>query len=533
MHIFTSYSRYIPLLAIIFASIFFYFWHPFIAFPFIILSLIGFIDLFQKKRAIIKNYPLTGRLRYLLEYFRPEIRQYFLESDEDKLPFSRNQRAMVYARSKIQNDKRGFGTIRDMYSENVEWLGHSILPTKLNSNDFRIDVGGKFCKQKYSASIFNISGMSFGALSPNAVMALNHGAKMGNFAQDTGEGSISKYHKKYNGDLIWQIGSGYFGCRDENGSFDPDKFKITANLDQVKMIEIKLSQGAKPGHGGVLPKEKISKEIAEARGINNDTDCISPNTHSAFSKPKELLSFINILRNLSNSKPVGFKLCIGHPWEWFAIAKAMESTKIFPDFIVIDGAEGGTGAAPVEFADNIGMPMREGLRLVHNTLVGLNIREEIKLGCAGRIISAFDIARCISLGADWCNSARGFMFSLGCIQSRSCHTDHCPTGVATQDSLRQTALNVKDKSFRVKNFHSNTLKILAEMISAAGLKSIKDINPDLIMSRESAMKVSTIATYLPTIKPGSLVNTKEIINAPPLFKKYWHQASEESFSRLI
>ena len=338
-----------------------------------------------------------------------------------------------------------------MGAQGYEWINHSMAPSTIASHDFRITIGGARA-QPYSASVFNISAMSFGSLSANAIKALNAGAKRGNFAHDTGEGSISEHHRLNGGDLIWEIGSGYFGCRNPDGSFSEERFRENALDAQVKLIEIKLSQGAKPGHGGVLPGAKVTPEIARARGVQVGEDCISPAAHSAFSTPVELMRFIERLRALSGDKPVGFKLCIGHPWEWFALCKAMVETGITPDFIVVDGAEGGTGAAPLEFTDHVGTPLQEGLLLVHNTLVGLNLRDRIAIGCAGKVTSAFDIARLMALGADWCNAARGFMFALGCIQAQTCHTGNCPTGVTTQDPLRQRALVVGDKAERVWRF---------------------------------------------------------------------------------
>uniref|UniRef100_UPI003562C313 FMN-binding glutamate synthase family protein n=1 Tax=Marinobacter sp. TaxID=50741 RepID=UPI003562C313 len=377
------------------------------------LTTLGTWDLLQRRHTVSRNYPIMANFRYLFESIGPEIRQYFIQSDTEERPFSREQRTIVYQRAKSVLDKRPFGSQLSMYEEGFEWMNHSLTPTKLNSSDFRIVIG-KNCDKPYSASIFNISAMSFGALSANAILSLNGGAKKGGFYHDTGEGSISRYHKGPGGDLVWEIGSGYFGCRNPDGTFSPEKFRDNARLDQVKMIEVKLSQGAKPGHGGILPGEKVTEEIAEARGVPVGEDCISPSSHSAFSTPVELLEFIEKLRELSGGKPVGFKLAIGHPWEWFAIVKAMLKTGKKPDFIVVDGGEGGTGAAPLEFINRIGMPLTEALLLVHNTLVGTNLRDDIAIGAAGKITSAFNIARTLALGADWCNSARGYMFALGC-----------------------------------------------------------------------------------------------------------------------
>ena len=490
------------------------------------LTLLGVRDTRQTKRAVLRNYPVIGHMRFLFEYVRPEIRQYFIEGDNEAAPFSRQQRALVYQRAKGDPDKRPFGTQMDVGAVGYEWINHSLAPSTIGTHDFRVLIGEGLA-QPYRASVFNISAMSFGALSANAILALNAGAKRGNFAHDTGEGSISRHHREHGGDLIWEIGSGYFGCRNPDGSFNADKFTENALSPQVKMIELKLSQGAKPGHGGVLPGPKVTAEIAEARGVAIGVDCVSPAAHSAFSTPIELLQFIERLRHLSGGKPTGFKLCIGHPWEWFAICKAMLETGITPDFIVVDGAEGGTGAAPVEFTDHVGAPLQEGLLLVHNTLVGLDLRHRIKIGCAGKVVSAFDIARMMALGADWCNAARGFMFALGCIQAQSCHTGQCPTGVTTQDPLRQQALVVPSKADRVYMFHEQTLHALKELVQAAGLGHPSEITALHIVRRNSENSVKLLANLLPFVKRGELLG-----GAMPhqVFATYWPMAQASSFA---
>ena len=490
------------------------------------LVVVGISDLQQTHHAILRNYPIIGHLRFLLEFIRPELRQYFIEGDSEAVPFSRAQRSLVYARAKGESDKRPFGTQLDVREVGYEWLTHSISPSVIDSHDFRVHVGGPQCKHPYDISLFNVSAMSFGALSANAVMALNLGAKKGGFAHDTGEGSISRYHREHGGDLIWEIGSGYFGCRNEDGTFSPERFVQNALSPQVKMIEIKLSQGAKPGHGGVLPGSKVTPEIAEARGVPMGVDCVSPAAHSSFSNPVELLQFVQKLRELCEGKPVGFKLCIGHPWEWFGIAKAMQKTGIYPDFIVVDGSEGGTGAAPVEFTDHMGMPMLEGLRLVHNTLVGLKLRKQIRLGASGKIISGFDVMRTLALGADWCNSARGFMFALGCIQAQTCHTGNCPTGVTTQDPKRQVALVVPSKADRVRNFHRQTLESVQEMLQATGLTAPSDLRLNHIMRRVSEHEVQNLSDLMLSVKGGALLEPQELEG---LFAKYWQAASPDSF----
>ena len=499
-------------------------WWPLL---FLILSLVGLHDLNQEHHAVLRNYPVIGHLRFMFEYIRPEIRQYFLESETDATPFSRAQRSLVYSRAKGDSDKRPFGTQLDVRSVGYEWINHSIATTRLQGHDFRIQVGGSDCKQPYSMSRFNISAMSFGALSANAILALNLGAKRGGFAHDTGEGSISRHHRTHGGDLIWEIGSGYFGCRDASGHFSHEHFTENVKSEQVKMVEIKLSQGAKPGHGGVLPGAKVTEEIAEARGVGVGEDCVSPSSHSSFSTPMELMQFVQQLRDLSGGKPVGMKLCIGHPWEWFGIVKAMLESKIYPDFVVVDGAEGGTGAAPLEFSDHIGMPLQEGLRLVHNTLVGAGLREHIRVGASGKIVSAFDMARAFALGADWCNSARGFMFALGCIQAQTCHTGNCPTGVTTQDPKRQMALVVPSKAERVENFHRNTLEALQELLEAAGLHEPNEFSPRHIMQRVSETQVLHLSELVDTVAPLALL--KKDISSLPVTYQDWAHASASRF----
>jgi glutamate synthase domain-containing protein 2 len=496
------------------------------------LSLVGLIDVTQTKQAIRRNYPILAHWRFFFETIRPELRQYLIESDTEEIPFARNQRAIVYQRAKSQLDKRPFGTQLDVYAERYEWLTHSAAPSKDVDPNCRITIG-EHCRQPYSASVFNISAMSFGALSANAIRALNQGAKIGGFAHDTGEGSISAYHREFGGDLIWELGSGYFGCRDAQGQFDPKRFAEQAVSPQVKLIEIKLSQGAKPGHGGVLPAAKVTAEIAVARGVPLGQDCVSPAAHSAFQTPIELIQFVAQLRELSGGKPTGIKLAIGHPWEWFAMVKAMLHTGITPDFIVVDGGEGGTGAAPSEFMDHVGMPMRDALLLVHNSLRGAGLRNKLKIGAAGKIVTAFDIARTLALGADWCNAARGFMFALGCIQAQSCHTGRCPTGVTTQDPQRQRALVVPDKAERVANFHRHTLIALSELLAAAGLKHPEDIRPDHLLRRVTTTEVQSFAALYPLLPEGALLGhsfNSALAAQYPVLHRYWQAASPETFA---
>ncbi|MNY86435.1 Glutamate synthase [NADPH] large chain [compost metagenome] len=501
-----------------------------------VLTVIGALDLRQTQHAILRNYPVIGHMRFLLEFIRPEMRQYFIEGDHEALPFSRAQRSLVYQRSKGEPDSRPFGTLLDVSMPGYEWVNHSMAPTKLDSQDFRVWIGGTpeqplngkdVCTRPYHASVFNISAMSFGALSANAVLALNLGARTGGFAHDTGEGSISQHHRVHGGDLIWQVASGYFGCRNPDGTFSEERFAANAADPQVKMIELKLSQGAKPGHGGMLLGAKVTPEIAAARGIAVGVDCISPSSHSAFHTPIEMLEFITKLRQLSGGKPVGIKLCVGHPWEWFAIVKAMMETDITPDFIVVDGAEGGTGAAPVEFTDHVGVPLQEGLLLVHNTLVGVNLRHRVQIGAAAKVITAFDIARMMALGANWCNAGRGFMMALGCIQAQTCHTGHCPTGVTTQDALRQKALVVPDKGTRVANFHRSTMHALKELVQAAGLHHPGDITAHHIVRRTNDSQVHQLANTILRVEPGALLGPLD--EQHNVFKMYWGRATAQTF----
>ena len=495
------------------------------------LSALGVRDLIQTRHAVLRNYPIAAHLRFLLEGIRPEMRQYFFEGDKDGMPFARDKRAIVYQRAKKALDKRPFGTQYDVYKDQFEWLHHSLAPRPIAPvSAFRVSVGHPGpCTQPYSASLLNISAMSYGALSANAVRALNKGAKAGGFAHDTGEGGVSPYHREFGGDLIWEVGSGYFGCRNPDGSFNAEKFAEASADPQIRMVELKLSQGAKPGHGGVLPAAKITPEIAAIRGVPMGQDCVSPAAHGSFSTPVGLLEFVDQMRRLSGGKPAGFKLCIGHPWEFMAICKAMLETGITPDFIVVDGKEGGTGAAPLEFMDHVGMPLRDGLTFVHNALVGTGLRDRIRIGASGKIISAFDMARVMALGADWCNAARGFMFAVGCIQAQTCHTGHCPTGVTAQDPLRQRALVVPDKADRVYNFHRNTIHALSELVAAAGLDHPGGLKPHHFLQRGTSDTVITYAEQYEQLLPGQLLADP---GSSRRFGEAWRVAQPHSFDRL-
>lgn len=474
------------------------------------LTIMGYQDMIQKKHAIRRIFPLFGRLRYVLEELRPKMYQYFIESDTDGKPISRVDRSTIYQRAKKELETIPFGTQLDVYAEGYEWMCHSASPKAFETlnQDPRVVFGNKDCKQPYSASIFNVSAMSFGSLSAQAVEAMNGGAKLGGFAQNTGEGGISPYHLKHGGDLIWQIGTGYFGCRDEQGNFNPELFAEKSQHPNVKMIELKISQGAKPGHGGILPASKNTEEIARIRHVQPHTKIASPPFHSAFNTPLEMIQFIQKLRELSGGKPVGFKLCIGHKAEFISICKAMIHLDIYPDFITVDGGEGGTGAAPQEFSNYLGAPMLDGLAFVHNILNGLDIRKHIKIIAAGKVTSAFHIARAMALGADTCNSARAMMMAIGCIQALLCNTNRCPTGIATQDPSLTIGIDVADKKIRMANYHKGTIKNFVELLGASGLDDIKNITRSHIYRRVSLNQMQTYEEIFPTIEVGSMLNNK-------------------------
>lgn len=484
----------------------FLFWIFIFTGPFVIL---GIYDLYQPKHSIVRNYPVFGRLRYFMEDMRPKVYQYFVESDTNGTPYNRLDRSLIYQRAKKELDTIPFGTQLNVYENGYEWLSHSIMAISHHDLNLkpRVLVGGPDCKQPYSSSIYNISAMSFGSLSQNAVLALNGGAQLGGFAHNTGEGGISDYHRQMGGDLIWQIGTGYFGCRNLDGTFDGASFAERAHSDQVKMIEIKLSQGAKPGHGGMLPAKKVTAEVARIRLVPEGKDVLSPPGHSAFSTPLELMAFIKQLRDLSGGKPVGFKLCIGRKTEFVAICKAMIETGIYPDFITVDGGEGGTGAAPQEFSNSVGMPLRDGVAFVYDILVGFGLKKHIKIIASGKVSTGFDIVKNIALGADMCNAARGMMFALGCIQALECNSNTCPTGVATQDPSLMKGLVVEDKKERVKNFHNLTVASAIELIGAAGLKDPSQLSRAYINRRVSPNVIQNYRETYPYIPEGSLLQT--------------------------
>ena len=485
---------------------------------------LGVYDMLQRKHTITSIYPVIGHLRYLFESIRPEIQQYFVESNLNGVPFSREYRELVYQRAKGQQDTRAFGTQFDVYHPGYEWVNHSLAPKHVSEDNLKLVFGGAECLKPYSASPLNISAMSFGALSQNAILALNRGASIGGFAHNTGEGGISPHHLKHGGDLIWQIGTGYFGCRDDKGNFDETLFTEKATMDAVKMVEIKLSQGAKPGHGGILPAIKLTREIADIRHVPMGQDVVSPPSHTAFNSPTELLHFVDKLRELSQGKPVGFKLCLGVKEEFLAICKAMLETGITPDFITVDGAEGGTGAAPVEFSNAVGTPLREGLVFVHSALIGIGLRDRIRIIASGKAISAFHVLGLLALGADSVNAARAMMFALGCIQSLSCNKDTCPTGIATQNPNRYKSLDVNLKAVRVANYHAAMMKNLAELLGASGLEKLSDLRPWQIHRRISAVEVKTYAEIYPVIAEGCLLDDKTV---PDSLKLSWAGAAAD------
>ncbi|MGB5812586.1 MAG: FMN-binding glutamate synthase family protein [Polyangiales bacterium] len=495
---------------------------------FVPLLLLAFYDLVQTKHSIARNYPVLGRLRFLLEGAGPEMRQYFVESNTSGRPFSRDSRSLMYERAKDIEGLKPFGTELDVYEPGYGYLAQSIAVTKPPEDparSLRVEVGGPACTQPYSASLINVSAMSFGALSANAIRAINTGAQLGGFAHNTGEGGFSRYHREPGGDVIWQVGTGYFGCRATDGTFDVEKFADTSQHPNIKMIELKISQGAKPGHGGILPGAKVTQEIADARGVPAGQECFSPPWHSAFSTPLGLCEFIATMRERSGGKPIGFKLCVGRPLEFMAICKAMIETGITPDFVTIDGGEGGTGAAPIEFSDRLGMPLREGLLIAQNTLVGANLRDKIRVAASGKLISSYDLAAAMAFGANWCNVARGFMFSVGCIQAQSCHTNQCPVGVATQDPGLQRALVVKAKAPRAYHFHRNTMRGLAEMTAACGLQHPNEFTPDLLFERVSPHDVRRLDELYNFVQPEALLHK----SAAPRLQLAWDVARADRF----
>ena len=504
-----------------------YFWNPAALSLIVILPIfaVGLMNAFQKKKAILRNFPILGLFRYGFEMIRPEIQQYFVESDTDGAPIAREIRSLVYQRAKKETESLPFGTQRNVYGEGYEWIPHSLAPKHVDPQTLRVQVGGPQCTKPYSASIFNISAMSYGALSSAAVQSLNGGAKIGGFYHNTGEGGLSPHHLSEGGDIVWQIGTGYFGCRTPDGKFASDLFQERATLPSVKMIEIKLSQGAKPSHGGILPAAKITPEIMEIRKVVAGQDVISPPAHSAFSTPTGLLQFVQNLRELSGGKPVGFKLCVGRYSEFLGICKAMIETGIMPDFITVDGGEGGTGAAPLEFSNSVGTPLEEGLSFVHDALTGCGLRQHIRIIASGKVITGFNLFSRFALGADMCNSARGMMLALGCIQARRCNTNLCPTGVATSDPDLVSGLVPSDKKVRVANFQKGTVTAFAELLGAAGLQHPSEIDRTHVNRRISVESIRTYAELFPPVEPGVFLRGE----VPKRYQSAWAEATASQF----
>ncbi len=504
-----------------------YFWSPanwFLVFlvPY---AVVGLYDMLTTKHNVLNNYPVLGHFRYMLEFVSPEIRQYFVETNESGRPYNRIIRSLVYSRAKGQVDTQAFGTQYDIMTVGYHRADHSLAPKHVDESEERVMLGGPQCEKPYSASRLNVSAMSFGALSANAIRALNGGAKDGGFAHNTGEGGLSPHHLAEGGDIIWQIGTGYFGCRTPEGGFDKDAFAEKAQKDVVKAIEIKLSQGAKPSHGGVLPAAKVDEEIAEIRGVPLHQDVISPPIHSAFDGPTGLMEFVQHLREMSGGKPVGFKLCIGKRSEFMAICKAMLETGILPDFITVDGAEGGTGAAPVEFTNRLGVPANEALIFVNNCLHGIGVRDKIRVISSGKIATGFDMVEKFALGADMCNAARAMMFAVGCIQALHCNTNRCPSGVATQDPIRGRAVNIPEKRQRVHRFHDATLESFREILGAMGKSTVAELRPVDIRRRMADEGEKSYAELYDFLEDGALLGD----NVPSSFAADWNAATAGHF----
>ncbi|OYW57097.1 MAG: FMN-binding glutamate synthase family protein [Azorhizobium sp. 32-67-21] len=490
-----------------------------------VLAFVGVFDIAQKHHSLLRNYPIIASVRWLFEAVRPYLRQYIVEGDLEGEPFNRKERSLVYARAKGEEDRQPFGTELDTNSTEYEWMTHSMAPMPVASEPFRVRVGGADVTQPYDAAVLNVSAMSFGSLGRNAIEALNLGAHKGGFYHDTGEGGLSPYHRIHGGDIVWQVASGYFGCRNRDGTFAPEKFREKAADPHVKMIEVKLSQGAKPGHGGVLPAAKVTAEISEIRGIPMGEDCISPSRHPSFSTPAQMMEFIASLRELSGGKPVGVKMCVGHPTEVFALVKGMLHTGITPDFIVVDGAEGGTGAAPQELTNHMGMPLREGLVLMRNALVGTGLRDRVRLAASGKVTSGFSMAANMAVGADWCNAARAFMFSLGCVMSMRCHTGGCPTGITTNDPHLQRGLVVEDKAERVARFQRHTVEALADLVAAAGLSHPSELQPHHIWHRLTPVEAKSLDKLYPFLSRSILLEAPQ----ETIYAAEWAAASASSF----
>ncbi len=502
-------------------------WWWILAGPLLALALLASYDLKQKRHSVLRNYPVVGHLRYLLEMMRPELQQYFIERNTDGRPYDRDVRSVIYERAKGIHGEEAFGTEREVNEVGYEWVLHSSAPREPDREQPRVRVGGPDCTKPYDMALLNVSAMSFGALSANALRALNIGAERGGFAHDTGEGGLSKYHLENNGDLIWEIGSGYFGTRTKDGDFDPHQFADKAGIDQVKCVSLKLSQGAKPGIGGVLPAGKVSAEIAEARGVPAGQKCISPAAHKVFSTPRELVLFIARMRELAGGKPTGIKLCVGYRHELLAICKAMAAEQITPDFIVVDGSEGGTGAAPLEYEDHVGTPLTDGLIMVHNALVGVGLRDRIRIGASGKVATGTDLVKRLAQGADYTNAARAMMMAVGCIQAQKCHTNLCPVGVATQDPKRGRALDVADKAERVFRYQQATVAQAQQMVASLGLAHPADLHPAMLMRRIDHVHTRSYADLYDWLEPNQLLD-----EPPRDWAADWNAAGPDTFARI-
>ncbi|MFJ6793652.1 FMN-binding glutamate synthase family protein [Streptomyces sp. NPDC091268] len=500
-------------------------WWWVLALPMAALAAVAVWDVCQRRHSVLRNYPVLGHFRFALEAVRPELQQYFIERNFDGRPFDRDTRSIVYQRAKGTDAEEPFGTERDLYLPGSEYLVPSMAPRPVPEEPPRVRIGGPHCSRPYDMALLNVSAMSFGSLSSQAITALNTGARLGGFAHDTGEGGLSEHHLRPGGDLIWEIGTGYFGCRTEDGRFDEEQFAEKAAHDQVKGLSLKLSQGAKPGIGGVLPGAKVNAEIAVVRGVPEGVTVLSPPYHTVFSTPHELVAFLARMRELANGKPVGFKLCVGSRRQFLAVCKAMLRQDVTPDFVIVDGAEGGTGAAPLEFADHVGLPLTEGLMTVHNALVGTGLRDRIKIGASGKIATGGDLVKRLAQGADYANAARPMMFALGCIQAQRCHTNTCPVGVATQDPGRAAALDVEDKSRRVHRYQQATVRSALQIMAAMGVDHPGGLHPGLLMHRVDPHTVRSSAQLYEWLAPRQLLD-----GAPRSWAEDWAAADPDRFT---
>jgi glutamate synthase domain-containing protein 2 len=485
---------------------------------------VGVHDVVQRRHSILRNYPILGHVRFMLEAIRPELQQYFIERNYDGRPYDRDTRTGIYERAKGIKDEQAYGTERDVAEPGYEWLLQSLHSFDPPEEQARVRIGGPDCTQPYEMALLNVSAMSFGALSGAALTALNQGAAAGGFAHDTGEGGLTRYH--LNGaDVVWELGTGYFGARTKDGGFDAEQFREKASKPEIKLVSLKLSQGAKPGIGGVLPGGKVTKEIADARAVPQGETCVSPPGHKVFDTPRELVQFIGLMRDLAGGKPAGFKLCVGLRHELLAICKAMLEEQITPDFIIVDGAEGGTGAAPAEYEDHVGVPLTEGLMTVHNALVGVGLRDRIRIGASGKVATGSDIVKRLAQGADYTNAARAMMQATGCIQSQRCHTNQCPVGVATQDPKRSRALDVADKTKRVQRYQHATVAEAQRIIASMGLPSPADVGPHHLVRRVNHVDSRSYAELYEWLAPRALLE-----DLPESWRADWERASPDSFA---